>query len=272
MTTKKRPTGTKEWATANLNIQLGCEHGCRYCFARHNAVTRFKTCTSDAWTKPVVNLKKVDAKHNKVNGRIMFPTQHDITPLNMWYCKSVLENVLRAGNQVLIVSKPHLIAINMLCEALKPWKSQIMWRFSIGTLNDDRRKFWEPNAPSIGERLACLWLAGPACYDYRTSVSAEPLFDNVPHEAGNLFNACVIQAGAKNIWFGMLNKPEQRIQWDKSNGFLKEQPEYIRLIRNQSAENYQSIYDYLKNLKDVRWKISVCELLGLEERTEADLD
>jgi len=30
---KKMPkikTGTKEWAVANVNIQIGCEHNCRY--------------------------------------------------------------------------------------------------------------------------------------------------------------------------------------------------------------------------------------------------
>ena len=37
-------TGTKEWAKSNLNFQLGCEHGCRYCYAREMAVNRFKRC------------------------------------------------------------------------------------------------------------------------------------------------------------------------------------------------------------------------------------
>lgn len=26
----KKKTGTKEWADTNVNIQLGCERGCRY--------------------------------------------------------------------------------------------------------------------------------------------------------------------------------------------------------------------------------------------------
>ena len=36
--TKK--TGTREWAEVNVNIILGCEHRCRYCYAAEGAERR----------------------------------------------------------------------------------------------------------------------------------------------------------------------------------------------------------------------------------------
>ena len=38
------PTGTQEWAASNVNIQDGCEHDCRYCYAKTMAI-RFKRAT-----------------------------------------------------------------------------------------------------------------------------------------------------------------------------------------------------------------------------------
>ena len=32
--TKRAPHGTQEWAASNVNIQDGCEHDCRYCYAK----------------------------------------------------------------------------------------------------------------------------------------------------------------------------------------------------------------------------------------------
>ncbi len=89
MTTK---TGTKEWAEVNINIQNGCEHNCRYCYARHNAVKRFKTLTARQWANPVINQKKVDAKYPKHQGTVMFPSSHDITERNLAEYLCVLRN------------------------------------------------------------------------------------------------------------------------------------------------------------------------------------
>ncbi len=41
----KPPTGTQEWAASNVNIQDGCEHDCRYCYAKTMAI-RFKRATA----------------------------------------------------------------------------------------------------------------------------------------------------------------------------------------------------------------------------------
>src|SRR4030042_4861648 len=109
----KKISGTKEWSNHSFNCVIGCSHNCRYCFARYNAVERFKY-TKD-WTKEVINWSKANKKHIKLDGTIMFPTTHDITPNNYQACESALINMLQAGNDVLIVSKPHAECIEKLC-------------------------------------------------------------------------------------------------------------------------------------------------------------
>jgi len=34
----KRRTGTREWSQHSANLFLGCEHDCRYCYARCSAL------------------------------------------------------------------------------------------------------------------------------------------------------------------------------------------------------------------------------------------
>ena len=37
----KKISGTKEWSIASVNCVTGCENDCRYCYARHDALTRY---------------------------------------------------------------------------------------------------------------------------------------------------------------------------------------------------------------------------------------
>ena len=37
----KRISGTREWSVASVNCVTGCENDCRYCYARHEALTRY---------------------------------------------------------------------------------------------------------------------------------------------------------------------------------------------------------------------------------------
>jgi DNA repair photolyase len=46
---QRPPTGTQEWAASNVNIQDGCEHDCRYCYAKTMAI-RFKRATAKSWS------------------------------------------------------------------------------------------------------------------------------------------------------------------------------------------------------------------------------
>ena len=131
-------TGTREWSDVSMNIQRGCEHGCLYCYARYDAVQRWKRCEAKHWPTPCIDEKKVDAAHLKTyRGVVMFPTTHDITPANLSQYLCVLRKLLDAGNRVLIVSKPHWECITVICNAHLEYKRQIEFRFTIGSTDED---------------------------------------------------------------------------------------------------------------------------------------
>ena len=166
--------GTQEWAGCNFNIDNGCPNGCRYCYAASMAI-RFHRKTPKTWEIPETDMKRVNRKFIKKPGRTMFPTSHDIHPDNIEACVVVLKKMLATGNEMLIVSKPHLACIQRLCKELDPYKSLLTFRFSIGSADNDVLKAWEPGAPAFKERLAALKHAFKA--GFQTSVSCEPMLD-----------------------------------------------------------------------------------------------
>ena len=120
----QKKTGTREWAQKTVNIATGCEHDCRYCYARHNAAYRFKRVKADDWPNMVVNPASVNKRYGKYKGVVMFPSTHDITPSILRECCDTLVALLRAGNQVLIVTKPHWECITILNAKLSHYKER----------------------------------------------------------------------------------------------------------------------------------------------------
>ena len=170
-----KTTGTKEWSDTNVNIQIGCKNGCNYCYAMKMAM-RFKHVKSYTdWINPEIDCKKVTKKFNKRIGRIMFPSTHDITTRNYESCIVVLKNMLKAGNEVLIVSKPNPLVIDILMQKLVNFKDQIQFRFTITSLDNIDSLWQEPNAPLPKRRIQALMWAFQK--GWKTSVSIEPYLD-----------------------------------------------------------------------------------------------
>lgn len=245
----KSRTGVYEWADANYNFQIGCENNCRYCYARYRMVNRFKKRTAEEWKNPVINQKKVDAPQ-KYYGRVMFPTTHDITPNNLNEYLCVLRKLLDAGNQVLIVSKPHLECIRVICEAYQEYKSQIMFRFTIGSTSDEVLSFWEPNAPGFDERLESLKLAHEK--GFQTSVSCEPFLDVYPVYT---YLACKGYI-TDSFWIGKLNGFNSRIRYSDVSPAQDEK--FIEpLAEAQSDWFVKSLHRLLDGQPYIRWKDSI---------------
>ena len=129
--------GTKEWSDFSYNICLGCEHECLYCYAkamrcRFNKAMR----VPGAWKKQRMSPnKKALGAEVGAKGVVMFPTTHDITPRFLRRSVKTIKNLL-ANNQVLIVSKPHLSVVRVLCKELTDHKDDILFRFTIGALSE----------------------------------------------------------------------------------------------------------------------------------------
>lgn len=247
-------TGTHEWAEITFNIQSGCSNGCLYCYARAKALETGTIDIQSQWLTETINPRAVERQWRKREGVIMFPTTHDITRKNLSYVLTALKNILSAGNNVLIVSKPDPYCIKQLCKDLEVYKNQILFRFTIGSTDREICAFWEPNAPTPEERLEALKWAHQ--HKYRTSVSMEPMLGNV-EMAVNTFRTVVPFVNDK-VWIGKMNKVQKRI--DMSNDVIRSAAE--KIVNNQRDEEILRLYHTLNLEPKVRWKDSVKRILS----------
>ncbi len=245
--------GTREWAEQNVNFIDGCIHDCKYCYSKEMAI-RFGRRTHDLWKQEVVRAHNLKKTYRKMPGLIMFPSSHDITPDHLESSLSLLKSVLEPGNQVLIVTKPHLDCITALCEQLRPYKSQIQFRFTIGSLDSNTLRFWEPGAPTFEERFASLRHAFNE--GYSTSLSCEPMLDSKVEE----LIAVVQPFITDTIWIGKANFLLRRL---KMNGELDAvtTAKASHLIESQSDTNIRRLYERLSTNPMIRWKESISKVL-----------
>lgn len=173
---ESKKSGFRDWTEPanNVNICTGCENDCIYCYA-HSMARRFHRLNGNPWHDMKIRQHDVDKKRKLHDGLVGFPSSHDITPSNIDAFLTVLGNLLRAGNEVLIVSKPRIDCIKQICDACYFFKNKILFRFTIGAMDDTILSYWEPNAPKYKERKKCLKYA--LKNGFRTSVSMEPMLD-----------------------------------------------------------------------------------------------
>ena len=77
-----------------------------------------------------------------------------------------------------------------LCDDLREYKKNMLFRFTIGSMNNEILSFWDQYAPLYEERKQSLEFAFNA--GYRTSVSVEPMLDSecieeLAHTTANSF-------------------------------------------------------------------------------------
>ena len=242
----KSKSGTQEWADKTVNCCTGCSNNCRYCYGRQMAV-RFGRVKEDEWPSMRIRQHDVDRKHRNYGEIVMFPSSHDITPENLDSCQIVLANLLAAGNEVLVVSKPDLACIMAICETCSDYKDKVLFRFTIGAMSNDLLAFWEPGAPSFKERREALKFAFEN--GFQTSVSVEPMIDadNVTALVADLLPSIT-----ETIWVGKMNYLG-RIKIDSA-----ETAEAVAQVRSsQSDDRILAIYNSLAGLGQVRWKESI---------------
>lgn len=260
---RKRVSGTREWASHVVNCASGCSHNCIYCFARYDAAVRFKTNTLEDWPHPSLRPSAVSKNYGKKKGTVMFPTQHDITPDIFGGCMVVLLKLLQAGNDVLVVSKPHKECMEDLFQQCEPYKDQLLFRFTIGAFDNDILQHWEPNAPLFEERLECLKMG--FAKGFRMSVSCEPMLDSA--NVAELFKK-LAPFITDSFWIGKLNHLDQRVQVETE----QERKCVERVREGQTDEKILEIYERLKDEPLVKWKESVKEVVGLDLAPEVGMD
>ena len=252
-----KKTGTKEWSESSVNIQLGCENGCRYCYARHLAVKWRKWCTAEQWLDPMIIISKVTRSYLKRPGVVMFPTTHDITERNLSDSICVLRKLLKAGNKVLLVSKPRIDCISTICDELLEYRKRLMFRFTIGSLDYYVLRFWEPYAPSFDERKQCLIFAW--CRGYETSISCEPFLDCEIDKIVALYELLKPYV-THSFWIGKLRHFNKRVILDGAT--YDDMERLVKPLKAaQSDEFILGLCQRLNREPLILWKDSIREVI-----------
>jgi len=243
----------QDWTDSknNVNFCKGCENDCIYCYSKPGINFRCKV-EKGHWHEMIKDPEKVKMKRNLHDGLVGFPSTHDITPSNIDAYLSILGNLLLAGNEVLIVSKPRIDCIKRICDACYFFKDKILFRFTIGAMDDKILSFWEPKAPEYQERKECLGYAFE--HGFRTSVSMEPMLDtpNIEVLIKDL-NPLV----SKDIWLGTMNHLAQ-IRKGADERLIQE----IGIIENnQRPEMLAAIYNTYKDNSKIKWKTDAWKII-----------
>ncbi len=256
-----KPSGTQEWAVRSVNCCTGCSHDCLYCYAKSMAV-RFHQLALEQWKNENIRWKDVRRTYKYMEGTTMFPSSHDITPKNLFACLIVLRKLLRAGNRVLIVSKPHLECIKAICRIFSEYKGQILFRFTIGSLDNEILSIWEPHAPGYDERKDALKHAFERGYE--TSVSVEPMLDS-EHIMDLVKDLLPFVTNA--LWIGTLN---HILNIRVANEAIAK--ELQRIAEGQSDKKILAIYDKLKFNPKIKWKSHIKKVVGIPLPEKSGMD
>jgi DNA repair photolyase len=240
--------GTKEWSDVSKNCIKGCSNDCVYCYGKKGAI-HWGRIQKENWHAMEYNPNSVKYI-KKERGKIMFPTTHDLHIEHVDWWMPFLKGLLEKGNEILIVSKPQFAAINLICESFHQYANQMEFRFTIGT-DEDTRKFWEPNAPPIQERIQALKLAYESGYE--TSISMEPLLTHTPEKLITKISPYV----TGTIWIGKMNYLSAK--WFNENTIKW----YYEMKSINSYDNMKKVYENNKGNPKIRWKDSVRKLLKI---------
>jgi DNA repair photolyase len=265
--------GTQEWAARNVNISKGCNHDCFYCYAKSNAI-RFGRCTPESWRNEKVNFTEVKKcetrKPSDAKFDVMFPTSHDISIKNLETAITKLHQLFKAGNTVLIVTKPNIHCVKRICDEFKDKIDRFCFRFSIGSTSSDTLKAWEPNAPSFEHRMKCLKYASE--HGFQTSISIEPMLDNNITDLIEQVTPFVTDT----IWIGTPNQLMMHISINTgvtlSQGGTKVHELGRQLIRSLNDDYLQQLFNKHSQNPKIRWKDSLKKTFGLEIPKEFGLD
>jgi DNA repair photolyase len=240
--------GTRELSETSMNSLVGCTNNCLYCFAAHNAVEKGFVRSRDAWAYEKIRRSLPDF-NRKYSGRVMYPTNHDITPRNLSVHVQAVGSLLTAGNDMLICSKARFACIQAISEACTEHKDKVVFMITITSLDEAQSIFWEPNAPLPAERLLTLGYLHRE--GFKTSVLVEPLLQG-SGSAIDIYNR-VIDIVTDEIWFGTMNYVDTRV--DMSNPDNAKAAALIK--RYHSHENMRFLYESMADMPKVRFKRSI---------------
>ena len=135
--------GSSKLYTTNL-FTGKCPHNCVYCYA-----TDFRGYSSSK-IRPV-NLNSI-RNVTKWPKRLFLSSSTDpFHPVVIELAEELLERALDAGTFIVISTKA--LATKRICDCLARYSKQVSYTVSLSSLNKERNRLLEPNAPSAKRRL-----------------------------------------------------------------------------------------------------------------------
>jgi len=184
MTAIYEPKGRAlEYSPLACNLYLGCEHGCKYCYApgcmrktmeQWHTVVEARDGILSAFEKDCRAMAK--SRINDEDHRVLFCFLSD--PYQP------LEGKMHLTRQAIEKAKSWLVKVSVLTKGKYALVSQdfelmrdagVHLGVTLSFVTDRKRKVWEPNASSVSERLRILREAH--AMGIYTWVSMEPVID-----------------------------------------------------------------------------------------------
>lgn len=239
--------GQFSWGEKTADFICGCCNNCFYCYAQSISI-RNDEKTAATWKEEVVIPENLNCKVNKCIGRFMYPSKHDISLQHLDEHIFMIGKILKAGNSIFIITKPHIECVERICKEFTNYKDKIELCVTICSTNSDTLKFWEPGATSYEERKECLQLAFRN--GFTTSVSAEPLLDRNLDGLVEELTPFI----TRHLWFGKMNFPMQGLT---ANGHVD--IETMKKVKNlinfhNDGAFIRFYYNKYKDNPKIQWK------------------
>jgi DNA repair photolyase len=256
-------SGTREWSEYSHNIGRGCSNNCLYCYARADAVRYRMIKNISDWPTETLLKNAYLKSYPKKNGVIMFPTTHDITPFYLPHFIRVALLLLEKGNHLLITSKASLVSMSLMAATFLDYQDRVLFRVTIGSLDDGDCSFWEPGAPLPAERLAALRVAREAGYE--TSVSIEPMLAGRDETMQVIYE--VYPLVSETIWVGKMNRVRSRVNMMTPENAAAVEGIEVLQCDGQILRLVEDVRRF--GMYKVRWKDSIKAIMKDERLIEA---
>ena len=198
-----------EYGDYALNHYEGCQHGCKYCYAR-----LIKKKPYQVWVKarPVANAisllrKELPVLRNEIKEVYLcfscdpYMPLEKKTQLTQRIIKILMENDVAFS----ILTKSHLVLRDL--SLLRDYE-KCRVGLTVTTLNDNIRVYWEPYSSSIEDRIEALKILHEC--GVKTWVSVEPILDTTYVDLIHKLHEYVDQ-----FVFGKLNYMKSNLNWQK---------------------------------------------------------
>ncbi|MEM5772849.1 MAG: radical SAM protein [Candidatus Aenigmatarchaeota archaeon] len=236
-----------------INCYIGCEHGCKYCYA--DSITKRFSLHKEPWGEFVdvkINAPEILRKEilKKKKGKVFLSSLTDpYQPLEKKYqlTRKCLEILLKHQFPIIIQTKSALILRDL--DLLKKFKNCEVG-FTITTLDEEIRKKFEPNSSSVEEKLEAIKaLKENGIFVY---VFFGPILPYLSDKDLEEYFEKMVKLKVDEVWVDKLNlKPGV---WDSISKVLEEN--YPELLEKW-GEILFSKNNYWKELKEKIRKI--CE-------------